>query len=102
VRAEGKPTPPFCSEVIAAFVSKQNNKTSQPVAVNFLFASIDSISFSPLETAATALQVRNKRRGNRERKKRKRRSAAGRKAIEDLTSTKPWKKLISTAVGVFH
>lgn len=28
----------------AAFVSKQNNKTSQPAVVNFLFASIDSIS----------------------------------------------------------
>lgn len=30
----------------AASVSKQNNKTSQPAVVNFLFASIDSISCS--------------------------------------------------------
>lgn len=30
---------------IATFVSKQSNKTSQPGVVNFLFATIDTISF---------------------------------------------------------
>lgn len=40
-----KAHPPFSSKDIATFVSKQNNKTSQPVVVNFLFASIDSIIF---------------------------------------------------------
>lgn len=43
----GEVLPPISSKDIAAFVSKQNNKTSQPVVVNFLIASIDSISFPP-------------------------------------------------------
>lgn len=81
----------FSGKDIAASVSKQNNKTSQPVVVNFLFASIDSISFSPSETAAAALhrwKQGNKTGGNRGSEKRWRWSASGRKAIEDLTSTK--------------
>ena len=54
-RAQGNYSLPFPG----AFVSKQNNKTSQPVAVNFLFASIDSISFAlPSEAAAATLQVK--------------------------------------------
>lgn len=69
---KGKALPPLSCQDIATFVSKQNNKTSQPVVVNFLFASIDSISFFfsplPLETAAATLQVKagGKRGGNRE------------------------------------
>ncbi len=94
----GKALPPFSSKDIATFVSKQNNKTSQPVVVNFLFASIDSISFFfPLGDSSrysTGESRGEKRGGNRERKKRKRQSASGRKAIEDLIPTKPWKKLI--------
>lgn len=41
----GKALAPFSSKNIATFVSKQNNKTSQPVVVNFLLASIDSMGF---------------------------------------------------------
>lgn len=85
----------FSGEDIVASVSKQNNKTSQPVVVNFLFASIDSISFSPSETAAAALhrwKQGNKTGGNRGSERSWRWSASGRKAIEDLTSTKKTKK----------
>ena len=68
----GRALPAFSGKDIAAFVSKQNNKTSQPVVVNFLFASIDSISFFffllPLETAAATLQVKASGRKKREKK----------------------------------
>lgn len=80
--SSGRAAPLHCSRDIATFVSKQNNKTSQPVVVNFLLASIDSISvffLSPLRDSSrysTGESREKQRGGNGERKKRDRAPAA--------------------------
>lgn len=97
----------FSGEDIAAFVSKQNNKTSQPVVVNFLFASIDSISRFPPRRWQPAYSTGESRKIRQEEieegSKDRDRELVAQKLLRTFTKNKKrWRmEFIETAVGVF-